>query len=139
MPAALSIDTRRMIVERRQQGETFRSIAETLSVSYEGVRHIWQHWQAHGTLAPRYQACGRSGIRYPQAVFAQAVALKRAHPRWGAPLIRLKLCDEFGKEAVPQVRTLQSWFRQAGVNRTSETTQKKSTCNGVRSSTKSGP
>ena len=56
MPAALPIDTRRAIVERRQQGESFRNIAEALGVSYGGVRHIWQHWQAHDRLAQRCAA-----------------------------------------------------------------------------------
>lgn len=125
MPAALPISTRKAIVERRQQGETFRSIAEELRVSYEGVRHIWQHWQTQGRLEPRYEACGRPGIRYSQAVYEQAIELKRRHRRWGATVIRVQLCEVFEETAVPQVRTLQSWFRQAGVNLTASQTQQK--------------
>lgn len=131
MPAALSLEIRREIVSRREAGESFVAIAESLPVSYEGTRHIWQHWQKTGRLEPRYEACSHQGIRFPQAVYDQAIELKRRHPRWGAVVVRMNLEEHFAAEDIPQVRTLQSWFRQAGVNRHPATRQKKTTAAGT--------
>jgi hypothetical protein len=43
--------------------------------------------------------------------------MKREHPGWGAGLIRVLLSDEFEAEVLPAERSLQRWFRQAGVGR----------------------
>lgn len=126
MPAALSIEIRREIVERRQKGETFRAISKELQVSYEGVRGIWRHWNKYGRLDPNYEACAQRGIRYSERVYEHAIEMKKAHQRWGAMVIRIQLCDEFSEAEVPQIRTLQTWFRQAGVNRSPALRQKKS-------------
>lgn len=124
MPAALGIEIRQEIVERRQQKQSFRAIAAEMNVSYDTVRGIWQHWQAHGTLKPNYAACRHPGPRYDEAIYGEAIEMKRAHPRWGAMLIRLKLEDQYDGMDLPSVRTLQNWFRQAGVNRTPATQRK---------------
>ena len=126
MPAATSLELRQDVVERHQKGETFRSMVDDLPIAYETARHIWQHWQKYGHLEPNYGACAQAGIRYPQVVYERAIAMKQAHPRWGAMVIRIHLCDEFAEKDVPKIRTLQSWFRQAGVNRSPSVRQKKS-------------
>jgi hypothetical protein len=50
-------------------------------------------------------------------VVERAVQLKKEHGRWGAGLIRLMLRDEFEADEIPSERSLQRWFRQAGVGR----------------------
>jgi transposase len=124
MSAALGIEIRQEIIERRQQGQSFRRIAAEMKQSYDTVRGIWQDWQAQGTLKPNYEACPHPGPRYDEALYVEAVEMKRAHPRWGAMVIRLKLQDQYDDAALPSVRTLQSWFRKAGVNRTPATQHK---------------
>ena len=124
MPAAKPLHIRQEIVDRREQGESFRSISDEMKLSYDSVRQIWQHWQTHQQLEPNYDACSHPGIRKPQAVWERALALKQEHPRWGAVLIRLHLEDEFGADDLPGERTLQTWFRKAGVNRSPPTTTK---------------
>jgi hypothetical protein len=124
MPAALGIEIRQEIIERRQQGQSFRRIAAEMKQSYDTVRGIWQHWQAQRTLKPNYAACRHPGPRYDEAMYAEAVEMKRPHPRWGAMVIRLKLAEQYPGAALPSVRTLQSWFRKAGVNRTPATQHK---------------
>ena len=121
MPAALPIPIRKEIVERRSRGENFRQIAREMELSYDSVRAIWRHWEKHGKLEPNYEACRKTGPRKPQAVVERAIEMKREHPRWGAGLIRLFLSDEFEEPDLPSERTLQRWFRQAGVNRTPTT------------------
>jgi transposase len=118
MPAALPINLREEIVERRQRKESYRHISEEMGISYATVRSIWQHWKKHGQLAPNYEACRKTGPRKPQAVYEAALALREEHRRWGAGIIRLHLLERFNEEDVPAERTLQSWFRQAGLNRT---------------------
>lgn len=125
MPAALRLEIRHEIVERRQRGESFRAIAETMQLAYDTVRGIWQHWQRHGTLQPNYGACSHPGPRKKRAVYEAAIAMKSTHRRWGAQVIRLKLQEQFEEDDLPSVRTLQVWFRQAGVNRGARATRTK--------------
>lgn len=117
MPAAIAISIRRTIIERRQQGERFASIARELKLSYGAVRNIWQQFQTEGHLTPRYDQCRHTAIRKDAALYTSAIQLKQAHPGWGAGLIRLELAAAYPTAALPSERTLQRWFRRAGVGR----------------------
>jgi hypothetical protein len=88
-----------------------------MGLSYDSVRALWRHWEKEGKLAPNYERCRQRGPRKAKALVEQAVGLKREHPRWGARLIRMQLRDDWAEEQLPSDRTLQRWFRQAGVNR----------------------
>lgn len=117
MPAPLSIDIRRQIVERHTQGESLVAISEEMHLSYNTAKRIWRHWKRHQKLAPNYEQAKQRGTRkYPQ-VWAAAVQMKRDHPEWGAVLIRLKLAEQQWVEGLPSSRTLQRWFRAAGVGK----------------------
>ena len=119
MPAAKSLEIRAEIVRRREGGETFVAIAEAMQLSYDTVRQIWGHWQKHGRLHPNYEACAQPGPRKERAIWQAALALKQEHPRGGAVMIREHLKAQFEDKSLPSERTLQVWFRQAGLNRTS--------------------
>lgn len=116
MPAPIENAKRIEIVQRHEQGESLRSISDEMGMSYETVKHLWQHWRREGRIEPNYEQSRRRGTRRYGNVYTAAVEMKRAHRRWGAPLIRLKLADE-GLSPVPSVRTLQRWFREAQVSR----------------------
>ena len=64
---------------------------------------------------PDYAACGRSGPRHPQPLYAHALAIRRAHPGWGAGLIRLEVGGAFPDQPLPHEATLRRWFREAGL------------------------
>ena len=115
MPAATPIRIRRVIVERRASGESYAAIARDLAMPYVTVRGIDRHYQQTGQLEPSYEGCRQTGVRKPAAIYGQAVALKRAHPGWGAGLIWVELAEVFDEAALPSVRSLQRWFRRAGV------------------------
>jgi transposase len=115
MPSALSTTKRREIVERRETGESFASISRSMNVSYSAVRNIYHRFAETGRLSPAYDRCVHNDIRSDQAIYRAAVEMKRAHPSWGAGLIRVELSDQFGEENVPSVRTLQRWFQRARV------------------------
>jgi hypothetical protein len=80
------------------------------------VRHIWKRYRETGAagLAPQYDRCGRSGTRFPAALYEAALTWKREHPRWGAGFIRIQLAQRFPDGPLPGERTLQQWFRNAG-------------------------
>lgn len=117
MPAAIAVSVREEIIRRRQGQATFRQIAGALGVSYSATRRIWQQYVREGQLRPHYARCRPPAVRKLAELHQQAIALKRAHPGWGAGLIRLELAQHFAEEALPSDRTLQRWFRAAGVGR----------------------
>jgi hypothetical protein len=114
MPQALSQVLRQEIWQQRGKGKGSGAIAGDLGISRRSVTRIL----ARGVegLKPSYERCGRNGREYGEAVRTVAVTLKRAHPGWGAVVIQLELAKELGKtERLPKERTLQRWFRRAGV------------------------
>ena len=115
MPAATPIRIRRVIVERRAAGESYAAIARDLAMPYVTVRGIDRHYQQTGQLEPSYDRCRQTGVRKAAALYEQAVALKSAHPGWGAGLIWVELAEGFDEAALPSLRSLQRWFQQAGV------------------------
>jgi hypothetical protein len=117
MPCAIPQPLREEIVSRHQAGETLAGIALDLKLCYRSVRGIWQRYRQRGAagLPPDYARCGRPGPRGAPELYAAALAAKRAHPRWGGTLIRLHLGEQFPAQPLPSVRTLQEWFRQAGL------------------------
>ena len=117
MPAATPIKQREEIVRRREQGESLADIARGMNLAYRTVRHVWRHYEKTGEVRPRYAGCVHTDIRKDPAIYEQAIALKRAHPRWGAGLIWVELVEIFGEADLPSERTLQRWFQRAGVAR----------------------
>lgn len=114
MPQALSQVQRQEIWRQRGRGTGSGAIAEALGISRRSVTRIL----ARGVegLKPSYERCGRNGREYGEAVRTAAVTFKRAHPGWGAVVVQLELAKELGKrERLPGERTLQRWFRRAGV------------------------
>ena len=55
------------------------------------------------------------GTRY-QEVYPDAIEIKRQHPAWASQTIRLELKNRHPNADLPSVRTLQRWFKQAGIN-----------------------
>lgn len=115
MPAALTIGQRQTIVNRRENGESFTQISQELNVSYGAVRNIYYRYVETGDLSPAYENCANRSIRKDEAIYHRAVEMKQVNPNWGAGLIWVELADEFDENKLPSVRTLQRWFRQAGV------------------------
>lgn len=117
MPAPIENAIRSEIIQRHQKGETLRDISEELKLSYHTVKKLWQQWHKRGKIEPNYEQAKRKGTRQFGGLYAPAIALKTSHPRWGAPLILLELQQTIPSQTYPTARTLQRWFRQAGINR----------------------
>lgn len=117
MPAAIPNQQRREIVDSREAGESFVSIAQRLKLSYQGVRQIYHRYVQTGCLTPAYDRCAHKEVRHDPALYQQAIALKAAHPGWGAGLIGVELRAAFQESELPSRRTLQRWFRRGKVQR----------------------
>lgn len=106
------------IVQKKAQGHSLLQISEQLHLSYSTVRNIYQRYQREGPagLTPRYNHCGVK-CRSDKARLLQRAALwlKRLHPRWGAAWIRLQLQQRYGPRLLSSERSLQRWFKAAGL------------------------
>ena len=120
MPRAVPYPLREQVIHLHERGHSLTAIAQRLSLPYPTVRDLWRRYREQGVagLDVHYERCGRRGVRAPAALYAAALALKRAHPRWGGPVIRLELAQQFPAAPLPGVRTLQTWFAQAGLQPT---------------------
>ena len=126
MPGPTENGIRRAIVQRQQSGETLGSISAELHLSYETVKKIWQHWQRKGAIEPNYEQAKQRGTRQYGALQHWAVDLKRQHPGWGAQLILLEIQQAYPEMEFPTIRTLQRWFVEAGVSRSTQVKQVRS-------------
>jgi hypothetical protein len=108
MPRALTVDLRQAVIERHLAGHSLAAVARELAISPWTARTLWRRYRDRGEagLVPDYAACGRPGPRWPATVYDQALALRRAHPRWGSGLIRLALATPFPGQPLPHERTL---------------------------------
>ena len=119
MPQAVPQPVREEIVRRRQAGERLTHIAAALQMSYRTVRGLWRRFRQRGPagLAPDYAQCGPQRPHFDRSLQEVALALKRDHPSWGAGMIRVQLAQQFPDVPLPRPRTLQAWFRSAGLHR----------------------
>jgi transposase len=117
MPRALPVAIRQRIVERHYAGVSLPTIAREFGLSPWTVRTLWRRYRERGEagLGPDYAACGRPGPRFPAPIYAHALAVRRAHPGWGAGLIRIELAEAFPGQPLPHEATLRHWFRDAGL------------------------
>jgi transposase len=107
---------RRQVIQHYSKGNTLIAISEHLHLCYCTVRRICKRYQQEGAagLQPHYEHCGRP--RSSTALIQRAALwLKRLHPNWGAPLIRFILKSRYRRTTLPSERTLQRWFRLAGL------------------------
>lgn len=116
MGKPLPYDIRVKIVSRRQQGQPYGEIAESLGCSVGGVKKIWRQYNLQGEAAfqPDYSRCGRPSP-YDEVIRDKADRL-RDH-RQGGEYIHSKLLIACPGEVVPSARTLQRWWVVQGTAR----------------------
>lgn len=117
MPSAIAVPIRQQMVELKEHGYSYREVAKQLGQSRHSVRQIYRRWRRGGSaaLTPSYERCGHRGVKFEQWVWRSAIYLKRRHPDWGGGYIRVVLQERWSECAIPSERTLQRWFRAAGV------------------------
>src|SRR5262245_6088451 len=111
MPAAIAVPVRQRLLALVAQGCSTTQIARQLGLSARSVRRLRQELRGRDAdgLGPRYQHCGCRPTPCPAAL-----DLRRQHPTWGAPYVRVVLGEQT-TQPLPSARTLQRHFRAAGL------------------------
>lgn len=117
MAVPIAVAIRQQVVERRLGGQNLGEVARALNIPYESARTVWKLYQKEGRIRPAYENCGPQGPKASKRVYRAALFLKHLHPTWGAPLIRHLIQEKWKEEKVPSERSIQRWFKQAGINR----------------------
>ena len=117
MPPPTPVPVRQLIVQHAAQGQSAGWIARSLGLAARTVRQLVQRLRVRGPNA-LVASCPRRPYRHPpqfRALIDEALQLRRAHPTWGAGLVRVLLHRHYPADSIPAERTLQRWFRQAGL------------------------
>jgi len=112
MGHAIEMGQREQLITLKQQGHSLVAIAQQLSLSLASVRQLSARYKQQRHLMVSYANCGPQQASSEMLLQRASFWLKRHHPQWGAPLIRLKLLERYGQKRTPSVRTLQRWFVQ---------------------------
>src|SRR5436305_1617814 len=114
MPGPVPVPIRQAIRDRHRQGASPAEPAEAFGLPPRTVRGLLQRARrGPEALAPSRPGPATSPTPGHPA-WAPAVLLRREHPAWGAGLIRVMLRRR-GIEPLPDARTLQRWFAEAGL------------------------
>jgi len=118
MGIALSLAKRQQIIKCWESVKNFAHIARQHQVAYHTIRTLCKRFEQLGKdgIQSRYGNCGPKGIKSDPLIYRASLWLKRLHPKWGAPFIRMKLEQRYKKRKIPCERTFQIWFRAAGFN-----------------------
>jgi transposase len=115
MPSPIPVPVREAIFRRWQKGDSVPVLAEGFDLCERTVRHLVRRFAVRGQqgVSPDYARCATQSAATGKPLFAKAVQMRQNHPTWGAGLIRVLLKEELG--ACQSERTLQRWFRKAGL------------------------
>jgi transposase len=117
MPRPIPIPLRQIISRRWQRGQSTAAIAQALGLPLRTVRRFVARFRVDGpeAVATAYAAAfAHTPAR--QRLLEAALQMRRDHPQWGAGLIRIELAmQQAPGPTMPCERTLQRWFRQAGL------------------------
>jgi transposase len=132
MGKALSLMLREQICELRDKGICPKEISEQLSIPYNTVKTLCKRFKKEGMkgLQPNYSNCGRKVLAHVIGFKATVLEKRHNHESWGAPRIHVELkrskdCTENQASQV-SIRTIQRWYRSAGVNPPRQQTNKPS-------------
>lgn len=118
MPHPTPMPVRQLIVQRAAQGQCAGLIARCLGLVPRTVRRLVQRLRRQGPKALATSCPSRPYQHSPQfrALIEEALELRRQHPTWGAGLVRVLLHRHYPVDPIPAPRTLQRWFRRAGLS-----------------------
>jgi transposase len=116
MPAPVPLPIRQAMWRRHRRGATAAELSRDFALPPRTVRGLLARWRERGEagLAPDPTRHPGSPPPPDHPARGPALRLRREHPGWGAALIRIEL-EDHGIRPLPGVRTLQRWFRSAGL------------------------
>lgn len=115
MPAPIPTPIRRAMKLRLERGATPAELARDFAIAPRTARDLARRWRLRpdADVAPAYRRRTDPASAPDHPAHEPALLLRREHPGWGAPLIRVYLQRQ--GLAVPSARTLQRWFARAGL------------------------
>ena len=117
MGRAIEMGVREQLIALKQAGYSLLAISQQLGLRYGTVCRLSAHFNRKGNLAVSYGNCGPKQPTSSPLVWRAALWLKRLHPGWGAPFIRLHLLERYKQLRIPASRTMQEWFGKAALNK----------------------
>jgi len=108
------------IVKRHRARSSLRTIAQELNLSLYTVRHWWRAFRDGGWAALEPSAQGPPAVgplgRFHPPIKYVALRLKREHPTWGPPMLRLHMQRRESLQGLrlPQNTALWSYLHQFG-------------------------
>lgn len=119
MGVPLPVPIRQQIVAAHAKGKKLIDIADEQKLSYSTVRNIWKRYKQSGVegLIAHYHRCGPQGTKSDAIIYRASLWLKRCHRDWGAAMIRIVLQERYAERLIPSERTMQRWFKSAGLHR----------------------
>src|SRR4051812_23508873 len=93
VPKPIPVPVRQKLFERAARGESAASLAAAFRLPVRTVRHLCRRFRERGAdaIRPDYHAPARLAHAFGPEAREAALALRRAHPTWGAVLIRVAL------------------------------------------------
>jgi hypothetical protein len=115
MPPPTPTPVRAALFRRWRLGHPVAELARDFRLAQRTVRDLVQRFQLLGSdgIPPSYSRPSPDTPTDPLRL--QAILLRQQHPSWGAGLIRVLLRRDYDHASVPAERTLQRWFRAAGL------------------------
>lgn len=110
MGQAIAMAVREQFIRLKDQGYSLSVISEQLGLRYGTACKLSAQFKREGNLSVHYQHCGSKNRKTDPLLVRASLWLRRLHPGWGAPFIRLQLVRRYGAEGVARSRTLQRWF-----------------------------
>lgn len=116
-----TVAERNRMVDLKLDGYSLSEIAEQIGWSWECVRKWWRRFRAGGRPGLRNGKRGKPPCgpmsTFPGEVRCACLRLKKQHPGWGAPVVRLRAAQRLGwtESELPCVSTIEKyWARFEG-------------------------
>lgn len=110
----LTLAEQEEIERRKQTGSSLREIAAELGCSFYTVRKHWRRRLKQSTPPKRGRPATGILSTYPSEWVEQALAMKKAHPHWGATTVQVKLAAQLGRPVaeMPSRARLAALFKE---------------------------
>lgn len=117
LPRAVEVRARFVFAVEQAQA-TFRQLCRCCRISRQ-TGYVWWRWYQGGGLRALQRASRRRcrASAWARRWQARLLALRRRHPCWGVPKLRVLLHRGFGARGLPAERTLGRWLRRQGASR----------------------
>jgi hypothetical protein len=118
MSRSIDYHVREQIITDCLAGLSYSELSRKYTINYGTIKTYHERYLAEGMqgLVPHYSNCGKHMPERSNLAFRASSFLKRIHPLWGAPFIKIKLQERYPDLVLPAVRTLQKWFKFQGLN-----------------------